>query len=76
MFQKFGIIPEYPVIPPQTYLKRNVFWPDVEDYIGLSLATAHEVNPDAVLGVNDYKFESKAGYGTRGQNQSKSFGFS
>ena len=38
----------------------------MEDYIGLSLTTAHEVNPDAILGVNDYKFESKAGYGTSG----------
>ena len=47
--------------PCKTYLKKNVFWPDVEDYIGLSLTTAHEVNPDAILGVNDYKFESKAG---------------
>ena len=52
--------------PFKTYLKKNVFWPDVEDYIGLSLQTAHEVNPEAILGVNDYKFESKAGYGTSG----------
>ena len=54
------------IYPFKTYLKKNVFWPDVEDYIGLSLQTAHEVNPDAILGVNDYKFESKAGYGTSG----------
>ena len=49
-----------------TYLKRNVFWPDVEDYIGLSLATARAADPDAVLGVNEYAYESSVGYGDNG----------
>ena len=49
-----------------TYLKRNVFWPDVEDYIGLSLSTAREADPDAILGVNEYAYESSAGYGDNG----------
>ena len=50
----------------QTYLKRNVFWPDVEDYISLSFNTAHEIDPSALLGLNEYKFESVNGYGTNG----------
>ena len=50
----------------QTYLKRNVFWPDVEDYISLSFNTAHEIDPNALLGLNEYKFESVNGYGTNG----------
>merc|ERR1711988_529312 len=54
------------------YLKRNVFWPDVEDYIGLSFTTAREVSEaggwTAKLGYNEYKFETGAygGYGTNG----------
>merc|ERR1712117_334187 len=50
----------------QAYLKRNVFWPDVEDYISLSINTAHDIDPNALLGVNEYKFESVNGYGTNG----------
>jgi len=49
-----------------TYLKINVFWPIVDDYIGLSFRTAHLVDKDAVLGYNEYKFESTAGYGKQG----------
>jgi len=48
------------------YLKRNVFWPDIEDYIGLSFTTAREVDSTAKLGYNEYKFESSVGYGTNG----------
>lgn len=46
----------------QTYLSKNVFWPDVEDYISLSFNIAHEIDPDALLGLNEYKFESVNGY--------------
>ena len=46
----------------QTYLSKNVFWPDVEDYISLSFNIAHEIDPDALLGLNEYKFESVSGY--------------
>lgn len=34
-----------------TYLKKNVFWPDIKDYIGLSFRIARGVDPDARLGL-------------------------
>ena len=46
----------------QTYLSKNVYWPDVEDYISLSFNIAHEIDPDALLGLNEYKFESVKGF--------------
>ena len=46
----------------QTYLNKNVFWPDVEDYISLSFKTAHEIDPDALLGLNEYAYESVKGF--------------
>ena len=56
-FEKCGYSERY-----QTYLSKNVFWPDVEDYISLSFNIAHEIDPDALLGLNEYKFESVKGY--------------
>ena len=34
--------------------------------IGLALTTAHEADPDALLGINDARFESDVGYGSSG----------
>ena len=58
----------------QAYLKKNVFWPDVEDYISLSFETAHATDPDALLGLNEYKFESAVGYGNGGFLKEKGIG--
>ena len=48
------------------YLKRNVFWPDVPDYIGLSFQTAATIDPNAILGYNEYKFEADGSFGSNG----------
>jgi endo-1,4-beta-xylanase len=45
-----------------TFVKRHVWWPDVEDYIDLAFNIAKEVDPDAVLFYNEYKFESSWGW--------------
>ena len=46
----------------QVYLKKNVYWPDIPDYIDYSLNLAKQSVPHQLMGYNDYKMESAVGW--------------
>ena len=44
------------------YLKRNVYWPDIPEYIELAINTTRLYDPNVLLGYNEYKCESATGW--------------
>jgi hypothetical protein len=46
----------------QVYLKKNVYWPDIPDYIDYSLNLAKQSVPHQLMGYNEYKMESAVGW--------------
>ena len=45
----------------QVYLKKNVYWPDIPDYIDYSFNLAKQSVPHQLMGYNEYKMESAVG---------------
>jgi GH35 family endo-1,4-beta-xylanase len=46
----------------KVYLKRNIYWPDLPDYIGRTFVEAKKYDAEALLGYNDYKHEAEEGW--------------
>ena len=44
------------------YLKRNVYWPDLPDYIDYAINLAKKSVPHQLMGYNEYKMESAVGW--------------
>mmetsp|Transcript_15347 Transcript_15347/g.31617 ORF Transcript_15347/g.31617 Transcript_15347/m.31617 type:complete len:828 (-) Transcript_15347:29-2512(-) len=44
------------------YLKKNIYWPDMPDYISRAFEQTKKYDPKASLGYNEYKFEALTGW--------------
>jgi endo-1,4-beta-xylanase len=46
----------------KVYLKKNIYWPDMPDYIGVAFEETKKYDTTALLGYNEYKFEAAQGW--------------
>lgn len=44
------------------YLKKNIYWPDMPDYISVAFEETKKYDTTAKLGYNEYKFEASEGW--------------